>query len=153
VNYKHVAAVLTDSTEEKLFYHGSGHSNSSVLAGATKIQSDPVPVRGVKIDNLVGERNGKGIIKLDLESHEYDALLGGKDTLKNKDVIYIIEINPSLLNKKGESLYSVFGLMSSYGYIGRGIDDDFNIYPESYVFGKKTMNYIFARSSCWEYLL
>lgn len=149
LTYTHYKAVLSKTNEQVPFYKGSGHSNSSVLRGATSQQSAAREIGGVTIDTISRCLKGPGVIKLDLESHEYEALEGGELTLNRDNVCYLVEINPRLLEIKGQDLYAVHHLMEKYDYVGRCVTDEFKLYPEGVILTEETKNYFFARKQWW----
>lgn len=68
------------------------------------------PIKTIKLDNFLNKMNldkyESILIKLDIEGHEYQALLGLIDTIKQYKPIFFIEISRMLLTSKNFSKYN-----------------------------------------------
>lgn len=82
------------------------------LSEATEIEVET-------IDNIVTSRNIQkiGMMKIDVEGHEYEVLLGCKESFnKNRIQNIICEIHPNYLKKKGISVNRIYDLLKENGF-------------------------------------
>lgn len=83
------------------------------------------------IDNFVEENNLKvDFIKIDVDSYDYEVLLGSKNTLISQSPTILVELNHAL-NKRGYHVNDAINFMQSIGYSVSTILD-----TENYVFKK-----------------
>lgn len=98
-------------------------------AGATYCSSDlhergGVCVKSIRIDDIAfGEPFGKslqigeiGLIKLDVEGCEVEAIRGAKETIHDDRPILIIEINEGALQRRGYARRDIFDLLLDLDY-------------------------------------
>lgn len=81
-------------------------------------QRDTVAIKTMSIDELI-ERNfaPPDIIKIDVEGHEFDVLLGARKLLLAKKPILCVELHPDLLARRGTSSVAVVEHLADAGYI------------------------------------
>src|SRR5690606_22535320 len=97
-----ITAALTDKSGRCELFPGDGHSNSSLIPGATSSDAAPVQVPAVTMDEVLGEERFRrpGVIKLDIEGYELGALRGARRFLQACDRrVLVVENNPRLLKK------------------------------------------------------
>ena len=83
------------------------------------------------IDNFVEKNNLEvNFIKIDVDSYDYEVLLGSKNTLINQSPTILVELNHAL-GKRGYNINDVINFMQSVGYSVSTILD-----TENYVFKK-----------------
>ena len=84
----------------------------------------------IKIDTFVKTRNlNIDMIKIDVDSYDYEVLLGMKETLVQQKPIVVVEVNDRSLSKRGYNSKHILNYMSSMNYEIKHILDD-----ENYVF-------------------
>lgn len=74
--------------------------------GATIVAVMPLDVYGYKA----------GLIKLDVEGHELEALRGAKETIARNRPVIIAEINQGALHRNNRTPQDVFAFLGAYGY-------------------------------------
>jgi FkbM family methyltransferase len=114
--------------------NGNGHVNITSFHGANSIESQSKlhseicqnvkeigkqAITLVRLDDIARRFNGQkiDIMKIDVEGHEYDVILGGKDFIKNNVDTIIIEA--SLMRDASwekQSIIEVFSLLSEMGF-------------------------------------
>lgn len=149
IDIKQVAA---HSSNEELTFHDNMFNRmwSSVQPGGLNFMSKPYKVQGCMVDDLIPKGMWKNIkvIKIDVEGHEYDVLLGMsklRSYLKNKgNMLWIIEGYYS--DEKFQRIMSDF---SSDGYQMTAIPIDSisfgQVYKETNDIGRGQYNFIFRK--------
>ncbi|MFZ0337338.1 MAG: FkbM family methyltransferase [Terracidiphilus sp.] len=86
-------------------------------------QRDTVAIKTMSIDELI-ERNldSPDIIKIDVEGHEFDVLLGAKKLLLAKKPLLSLELHPDLLARRGTSGLAIAEYLEDAGYSFRDTD-------------------------------
>jgi FkbM family methyltransferase len=86
-------------------------------------QIETVAVKTMSIDELI-ERNvdPPDIIKIDVEGHEFDVLLGARKLLLAKKPLLSIELHPGLLERRGTSGLAIAEYLEDAGYIFHDTD-------------------------------
>ena len=81
-------------------------------------QRETVAIKTVSIDELI-ERNlaPPDIIKIDVEGHEFDVLLGARKLLLAKKPLLCIELHPDLLALRGTSGLAIAEYLEDAGYV------------------------------------
>ena len=81
-------------------------------------QRETVAIRTMSIDELI-ERNldPPDIIKIDVEGHELDVLLGARKLLLAKKPLLSLELHPGLLTRRGTSSLAIAEYLEDAGYI------------------------------------
>lgn len=81
-------------------------------------QRDTVAIKTVSIDELI-ERNldPPDIIKIDVEGHEFDVLMGARKLLLAKKPILCVELHPDLLALRGTSSLAIAEYLEDAGYV------------------------------------
>ena len=84
---------------------------------------ETVAIRTVSIDELI-ERNldPPDIIKIDVEGHELDVLLGARKLLLAKKPLLSIELHPNLLARRGISCLAIAECLEDAGYVFHDTD-------------------------------
>lgn len=148
-----ITAALTDKSGRCELFPGDGHSNSSLIPGATSSDAAPVQVPAVTIDEVLGEDRFRrpGVIKLDIEGYELEALRGARRFLQACDrSVLVVENNPRLLKKKGQDAGAVHDYLASFGFVGRLILDTFALSRSGVIDRVRTRNYVFAKATFWD---
>ncbi len=100
------------SNEVSSAYLKLAYSNNP---GSAFVSSEgDIPIRLEKIDNLTLS-GGLDFIKIDIEGHEYDALLGGSKTIGKYKPVIIFEYNPQRIDAN-ESGSNVISLLTEWEY-------------------------------------
>jgi hypothetical protein len=86
-------------------------------------QRETVAIRTMSIDELI-ERNldPPDIIKIDVEGHELDVLLGARKLLLAKKPLLSLELHPGLLARRGTSGLAIAEYLEDAGYVFRDTD-------------------------------
>jgi FkbM family methyltransferase len=86
-------------------------------------QRETVAIRTMSIDELI-ERNldPPDIIKIDVEGHELDVLLGARKLLLAKKPMLSLELHPGLLARRGTSGLAIAEYLEDAGYVFRDTD-------------------------------
>jgi len=81
-------------------------------------QKETVALKTMSIDELI-ERNfaPPDIIKIDVEGHEFDVLLGARKLLLAKKPILSVELHPDLLARRGTSGLAIAEYLEDAGYV------------------------------------
>lgn len=81
-------------------------------------QRDTVAIKTMSIDELI-EKNfaPPDIIKIDVEGHEFDVLLGARKLLLAKKPILCVELHPDLLARRGTSSVAIVEHLEDAGYV------------------------------------
>ena len=112
-----ISAAASDFTGQSVLLVGSDHgltrldADRQLITGIEVVDRWPVPV--VKLDSLAAEFDTSRLrgIKLDIEGHEYKALLGARSLLTTFRPLVQMEFNVSLMGQYGVSpgdLYTLF---------------------------------------------
>lgn len=96
-----------------LFHYDDGGANSLWANTDTDLSYS---IDTVLIDQLC-ERGSVKLIKLDIEGAEYQALLGGRFTLRQHFPFVVVEMNAEALKRAGSSSAEVRSFMATLGYI------------------------------------
>jgi hypothetical protein len=77
-----------------------------------------VAIKTMSIDGLI-EKNfaPPDIIKIDVEGHEFDVLLGARKLLLAKKPILCVELHPDLLARRGTSSPAIVEYLEDAGYV------------------------------------
>jgi FkbM family methyltransferase len=91
--------------------------------GEGSAQRETVAIKTLSIDELI-ERNldPPEIIKLDVEGHEFDVLLGARKLLLAKKPLLSLELHPNLLANRGTSGLAIAEYLEDAGYVFRDTD-------------------------------
>lgn len=83
-----------------------------------QLASDGLPVRSVRLDDLVAERGVRhvGMIKIDVQGAEARVLQGGTDVLAQHRPAIFIELDPERLEKQGATPAVLLDLLADAGY-------------------------------------
>jgi len=86
-------------------------------------QLGTVAIKTMSIDELI-ERNldPPDIIKIDVEGHEFDVLLGARKLLLAKKPLLSLELHPDLLARRGTSGLAIAEYLEDAGYVFRDTD-------------------------------
>jgi len=81
-------------------------------------QKEIVAIKTRSIDELI-ERNfaPPDIIKIDVEGHEFDVLLGARKLLLAKKPLLCVELHPDLLARRGTSGLAIAEYLEDAGYV------------------------------------
>jgi FkbM family methyltransferase len=112
-----ISAAASEFTGQSVLLVGSDHgltrldADRQLITGIEVVDRRPVPV--VKLDSLAAEFDTSRLrgIKLDIEGHEYKALLGARSLLTTFRPLVQMEFNVSLMGQYGVSpgdLYTLF---------------------------------------------
>lgn len=118
-----VNAAASDFQGDAVLLVGSDH-------GLTRLQTDANQLTGIEVvteknvavislDSLAARLDGKPLrgIKLDIEGHEYRALLGGRQLLSRFRPLVQMEFNPTLMRQYGIEPEDIRGLFESLDYV------------------------------------
>jgi FkbM family methyltransferase len=83
-----------------------------------QLASEGLPVRAVRLDDLVTERGVQhvGMIKVDVQGAEARVLQGGREVLAQHRPLIFIELDPERLEKQGSTPTDVLDLLAGAGY-------------------------------------
>jgi FkbM family methyltransferase len=86
-------------------------------------QRETVAIKTMSIDELI-ERNldPPDIIKIDVEGHEFDVLLGARKLLLARKPLLSLELHPGLLAHRGTSGLAIAEYLEDAGYVFRDTD-------------------------------
>jgi FkbM family methyltransferase len=86
-------------------------------------QRETVAIKTVSIDELI-ERDlaPPDIIKIDVEGHEFDVLLGARELLFAKKPLLSIELHPGLLERRSTSGLAIAEYLEDVGYVFHDTD-------------------------------
>jgi len=86
-------------------------------------QRETVAIKTISIDELI-ERNldPPDIIKIDVEGHEFDVLLGARKLLLARKPLLSIELHPVLLARRGTSGLAIAEYLEDAGYVFHDTD-------------------------------
>jgi FkbM family methyltransferase len=91
-------------------YSGANGVSSTFLFPEVKTQAEiDVPIE--KLDTIIKEKNRNIVLKIDVEGHEYDVVLGATTLLSNNTGIIQIEIHDSSPHRE-----DIFELLKSMGW-------------------------------------
>ncbi len=87
------------------------------------VQRETVAIKTLSIDELI-EKNldPPDIIKIDVEGHEFDVLLGARKLLLAKKPLLSLELHPNLLARRGTSALAIAEYLEDAGYAFRDTD-------------------------------
>lgn len=148
-----IHAALSDRTHSLRLYNGSGHTNSSLSKDVAKGNGKFFEVSAVAVDRLIPKElsSKPGVIKLDVEGFELEAIRGARSVLlRNERTAVVVEINPRALNIRKINPESIFNFLENLGYLGRLIDERFAFGPTGYLPSTRTANYLFLRPKHWD---
>ncbi|MEC7840340.1 MAG: FkbM family methyltransferase [Chlamydiota bacterium] len=94
--------------------------------GGTKLGIGGEKIQMIPIDSL--HLNNVSLIKIDVENHEYDVLLGAKETILNSKPVIILEILGNVytpIENRTEQAQKIFDLLTEMGY-------EYSFIPESW---------------------
>jgi len=74
-------------------------------------------VESISIDEFINGKFNVDFIKMDIQGAEYFALKGMESTLKNNDVILLMEFWPYGLKQAGSSLQEVVAFLNEYDFL------------------------------------
>jgi len=81
-------------------------------------QRETVAIKTVSIDELIErDLDSPDIIKIDVEGHELDVLLGAQKLLLAKKPLLSIELHPGLLARRGTSALAIAEYLEDAGYV------------------------------------
>ena len=86
-------------------------------------QRETVEIKTMSIDELI-ERNldPPDVIKIDVEGHEFDVLLGARKLLLSKKPLLSLELHPGLLVRRGTSGLAIAEYLEDAGYVFHDTD-------------------------------
>lgn len=123
-------SMITDAISNvrgKALLHVSPDTNtgSSGLARATKYASQTQTVDTVTLDDLFERESIKkaDLIKMDIESYEYEAIMGSNAFKEKKVKAIVLELHPTLLEKRGLKSTDITKFLLDCGYV---IDKNFS---------------------------
>ncbi|MHB9288548.1 FkbM family methyltransferase [Halobacteriales archaeon Cl-PHB] len=87
----------------------SGNSGPDFLLKSEKAIFD-------KLDSVSIPSNNISVIKIDVEGHELDVINGGKESISHHKPNLLIEIHPSRLEKKGQTVEQLLSCIFDIGY-------------------------------------
>lgn len=101
------------------FYLAKGLGSSSAVKSIQQQDAARTVVSTASLDELI--RTGRvkedvRVIKIDVEGFEVEVIRGMQTLLRARRPIMIIEVNKEMLEAKGESPSSLFGLLKSFNY-------------------------------------
>lgn len=105
-------------------FHYTAIAESPARPGeADAVPGETVAIKTMSIDELI-EKNldPPDIIKIDVEGHELDVLLGAKKLLLAKKPLLSIEVHPDLLALRGTSGLAIAEYLEDAGYVFRDTD-------------------------------
>lgn len=111
---------LSDTSEKSMIYVDHKASGLSSLENKSK-NSQKEEIKTQILDDLNIQKKGEiGLIKIDVEGHEINALKGGMETIKKTYPLILIEYQgghrKELLNLIKELSYNKFYIINGYGF-------------------------------------
>lgn len=108
---------------ERGFHYTAITESTARPAEENSGQRETVAIKTMSIDELI-ERNldPPDIIKIDVEGHELDVLLGARRLLLAKKPLLAIELHPGLLARRGTSGLAIAEFLEDAGYVFRDTD-------------------------------
>ena len=100
-------------------FHYTAVTDSPARPGEeNSAQRETVAIKTMSIDELI-EKNfaPPDIIKIDVEGHEFDVLLGARKLLLAKKPILCVELHPDLLARRGTSSVAIVKYLEDAGYV------------------------------------
>lgn len=100
-------------------FHYTAVTDSPARPGEeNSAQRETVAIKTMSIDELI-EKNfaPPDIIKIDVEGHEFDVLLGARKLLLAKKPILCVELHPDLLALRGTSGLAIAEYLEAAGYV------------------------------------
>jgi len=100
-------------------FHYTAVTDSPARPGEeNSAQRETVAIKTMSIDELI-EKNfaPPDIIKIDVEGHEFDVLLGARKLLLAKKPILCVELHPDLLARRGTSSPAIVEYLEDAGYV------------------------------------
>jgi hypothetical protein len=105
-------------------FHYTAIEGLPALSGEeVSAQRETVAIKTMSIDELI-EKNLEppDIIKLDVEGHEFDVLLGAGKLLLAKKPLLSLELHPNLLANRDTSALAIAEYLEDAGYVFRDTD-------------------------------
>jgi len=100
-------------------FHYTAVTDSPARPGEeNSAQRETVAIKTMSIDELI-EKNfaPPDIIKIDVEGHEFDVLLGARKLLLAKKPTLCVELHPDLLARRGTSSVAIVKYLEDAGYV------------------------------------
>lgn len=108
---------------ERGFHYTAITESPARPGGEDSDQRETVAIKTMSIDELI-DRNldPPDIIKIDVEGHELDVLLGARKLLLAKKPLLSLELHPGLLAHRGTSGLAIAEYLEDAGYVFRDTD-------------------------------
>ena len=108
---------------ERGFHYTAISESQSLPDEEDSGQRETVAIKTMSIDELI-ERNldPPDMIKIDVEGHEFDVLLGARKLLLAKKPLLSLELHPGLLARRGTSGLAIAEYLEDAGYVFRDTD-------------------------------
>lgn len=141
-NIEVIQSAATDKNQVFKYFRDSTNGN---VSGMEQSQPEEMlsaeTVMGLRVDDFIAASAQIGFVKIDVEGHEYKAMVGARNTLIRCKPIVVSEFSPpSLLGRSGVSGREYLQLFSELGYeilaitdIGMrslGIDEILSLYEQ-----------------------
>jgi FkbM family methyltransferase len=119
-------AALADRSGVRDFVDLGRASGFSSFAPANANGGKVIVVPTVTLDGFVEHTDSVGLVKLDLEGAEVEALRGGR-TLLERGVPFLVEVEDAHLRRQGSSADALRGLFARYQYTSRLLREGPNV--------------------------
>ena len=118
-NYKMFEFGLSDHCHSsKIYYHAYNKGAGGEMSGKSGIDLflESEKVKFDTLDNIQLQSNNISLMKVDVEGYEQDVIKGAEQTIRREMPEILVEIHPTLLNKRGSSVENFLSTMFKIGY-------------------------------------